>query len=84
MAGAIRCSSSEITPFVVRVAAIVGSLRKASFNQGPCSQILKDIPSLEIEHIKIDQLPFVNTDLEVGGGFPEAVKRVSCSSASSR
>ncbi|KAI5077378.1 hypothetical protein GOP47_0007202 [Adiantum capillus-veneris] len=77
MAGAIRCSSTEASPSVVRVAAVAGSLRKASFNQGlvrAAIEISKDIPGLEIEHIKIDQLPFVNTDLEVGGGFPEAVE----------
>ncbi|MCO5605089.1 hypothetical protein L7F22_059267 [Adiantum nelumboides] len=77
MAGPVLCSSTEASPSVIRVAAIAGSLRKASFNQGllrAAIEISKDIPTLEIEHVKIDHLPFVNTDLEVGGRFPEKVE----------
>ena len=37
-------------------------------------EISKDIPGLEIEQLHIDPLPFVNTDLEVNGRFPEAVE----------
>ncbi|KAH7285405.1 hypothetical protein KP509_33G026700 [Ceratopteris richardii] len=72
----IRCFSSE-SPSVIRVAAIAGSLRKASFNQGlvrAAIEVSKDIPGLEVEHVKIDRLPFVNTDLEADGRFPDAVE----------
>lgn len=72
----VRSSSSE-APSVTKVAAIAGSLRKGSTNQGlirAAIEISKDIPGLEIEHLQISQLPFVNTDLEVGGHFPEAVE----------
>lgn len=77
MAGSIRCSSSQAPP-VVKVAAIAGSLRKGSTNQGlirAAIELSKDIPGLQIAHIQINQLPFVNTDLEVGDRFPDAVEQ---------
>jgi hypothetical protein len=40
----------------------------------PAIEVSKDIPGLEIEQLFIDSLPFVNTDLEVGGRFPEPVE----------
>ncbi|XP_078444923.1 NADPH:quinone oxidoreductase [Wolffia australiana] len=64
---------------VLQVAAICGSLRKASFNRGLIRGAIQlcesgAVDGLWIEHISIDALPFLNTDLEVGGEFPAAVE----------
>ncbi|KAJ7295634.1 hypothetical protein O6H91_08G080200 [Diphasiastrum complanatum] len=64
---------------VIKIAAISGSLRRASFHAGmirAAIEIAKEnIPDVEIEVLKIGDLPFVNTDLEVDGRFPEVVER---------
>ncbi|XP_073142026.1 NADPH:quinone oxidoreductase-like [Henckelia pumila] len=65
------------TPPIVKVAALSGSLRKGSFNQGlirAAIEISKSINGLEIEHVDISPLPFLNTDLEVNGTYPPAVE----------
>ncbi|KAH7428865.1 hypothetical protein KP509_09G020500 [Ceratopteris richardii] len=42
-------------------------------------EVSKDIPGLEVEHVKIDKLPFLNTDLEVNGRFPDEVEEFRAS-----
>ncbi|CAL4972096.1 unnamed protein product [Urochloa decumbens] len=63
---------------VLRVAAISGSLRRASANTGlirAAAQICKEsIPGMQVHHVDISELPLLNTDLEVDGGFPPAVE----------
>jgi NAD(P)H-dependent FMN reductase len=63
---------------VLKVVAICGSLRKASCNSGlirAAIEIAKEsIPDMEIELVDISNLPFLNTDLEVDGRFPDAVE----------
>ncbi|XP_037449830.1 probable NADPH:quinone oxidoreductase 2 [Triticum dicoccoides] len=63
---------------VLRVAAISGSLRRASANTGlirAAAEICREsIPGLQIDHVDISELPLLNTDLEAGGGFPPAVE----------
>uniref|UniRef100_A0A0C9QR00 NAD(P)H dehydrogenase (quinone) n=1 Tax=Wollemia nobilis TaxID=56998 RepID=A0A0C9QR00_9CONI len=65
---------------VIKVVAIAGSLRKASFNRGliRCAiEIAKEcIPEMEIELLDIGHLPFVNTDLEIDKSFPQAVEEL--------
>lgn len=62
---------------VLKVVAICGSLRKASHNRGlirTAIEIVEEsIPGMEIELIDISNLPFLNTDLEVDGRFPDVV-----------
>ncbi|XP_051228330.1 probable NADPH:quinone oxidoreductase 2 [Lolium perenne] len=64
----------------LRVAAISGSLRRASANTGLIRAAAKlceeSIPGLQIDHVDISGLPLVNTDLENAGGsvFPAAVE----------
>ncbi|XP_008806558.1 NADPH:quinone oxidoreductase-like [Phoenix dactylifera] len=62
----------------IRVAAICGSLRKASFNRGliRCAIELcsESIPGMRIEHVDIEPLPFCNPDLEIDGKFPPPVE----------
>ncbi|KAH7850007.1 hypothetical protein Vadar_026466 [Vaccinium darrowii] len=63
---------------VIKVAAICGSLRKASFNRSllrSAIQLCKEsIKGMEIEYIDIAPLPMQNTDLEVNGTYPPAVE----------
>lgn len=63
---------------IIKVAAICGSLRKASFNRGlirSAIEISKEsMNGMQIEYVDISPLPFLNTDLEVNGTFPEAVE----------
>ncbi|KAL5732510.1 hypothetical protein ACOSQ2_032202 [Xanthoceras sorbifolium] len=67
-------------PVVIKVAALCGSLRKASFNRGlihSAIQILSEkswMNRMEIEYIDISELPMLNTDLEVDGTFPPQVE----------
>lgn len=62
----------------IKVAAIAGSLRKGSFNRGLIRSAIEiareSIPYVQITPVEIGDLPFVNTDLEVGNRFPEAVE----------
>ncbi|XP_062088228.1 NADPH:quinone oxidoreductase [Humulus lupulus] len=65
---------------IIKVAALCGSLRKASFNYGlihSAIQLSKEPifkGLLDIEYIDISPLPMLNTDLEVNGTFPPAVE----------
>ncbi|KAL5570613.1 hypothetical protein UlMin_027188 [Ulmus minor] len=63
---------------LIKVAAISGSLRKASFNRGllrSAIEISKEsIPGLEITYVDISELPLINTDLEINGTYPPAVE----------
>ncbi|XP_010922198.1 NADPH:quinone oxidoreductase [Elaeis guineensis] len=62
----------------IKVAAISGSLRKASRTRGliRCAMELcnESIPGLQIEHVDIEPLPFLNTDLEIAGKYPPPVE----------
>ncbi|XP_048568740.1 probable NADPH:quinone oxidoreductase 2 [Triticum urartu] len=65
---------------VLTVAAISGSLRRASANAGLIRASAKmceeSIPGLQIDHVDISHLPLLNTDLENvdGKAFPAAVE----------
>ncbi|KAK5834805.1 quinone oxidoreductase -like protein [Gossypium arboreum] len=63
---------------VIKVAAICGSLRKASYNRGLIRTALEltkeSIAGLQMEYIDISPLPMLDTDLEVDGKFPPAVE----------
>ncbi|KAL5227507.1 hypothetical protein ABZP36_015772 [Zizania latifolia] len=60
------------------VVAISGSLRRGSANTGlirAAKEICEEsIPGLHINHVDISDLPLLNTDLEIDGGFPPAVE----------
>ncbi|CAN4108492.1 unnamed protein product [Withania somnifera] len=66
------------TQSVIKVAAVCGSLRQASYHRGllhAAMEICKDsIKGMEIEYIDLSSLPFLNTDLEVNGTYPPAVE----------
>ncbi|XP_077242425.1 NADPH:quinone oxidoreductase [Tasmannia lanceolata] len=63
---------------VIKVAALCGSLRKASFNHGlirACIEVCNEsINNMSIEYIDISALPFLNTDLEINGSYPTPVE----------
>ncbi|CAO2816136.1 unnamed protein product [Amaranthus hypochondriacus] len=65
---------------VIKVAALCGSLRKASFNRGLVRAAMKMckesvVEGMEIEDIEISELPMMNEDLEVNGTFPWTVQQ---------
>ncbi|XP_057976913.1 NADPH:quinone oxidoreductase-like [Malania oleifera] len=68
----------EVVKPAIRVAALCGSLRKASFNRGLIRAAMKlckeSIPGMEIEYIDVAPLPMLNTDLEIHGKFPPVVE----------
>ncbi|CAM0885063.1 unnamed protein product [Alopecurus aequalis] len=64
---------------VLRVAAVCGSLRKASYNRGllrAAAEVCDEsIPGLRVDHVDISILPLLNTDLQTSdGGFPPTVE----------
>ncbi|XP_059645755.1 NADPH:quinone oxidoreductase-like [Cornus florida] len=63
---------------IIKVAALCGSIRKASFNRGLLHYAIKlsreSINGLQIEYVDIAPLPMLNTDLEKDGRFPPAVE----------
>ncbi|KAI3981642.1 hypothetical protein MKX01_000120 [Papaver californicum] len=63
---------------MIKVAALCGSLRKASYHRGLINSAIQicneSIPGMKIEFINIEHLPFVNQDLEVDGTFPPVVE----------
>ncbi|XP_059649274.1 NADPH:quinone oxidoreductase-like [Cornus florida] len=63
---------------IIKVAALCGSLRTASFNRGLLHYAIKlskeSINSLQMEYVDIAPLPMLNTDLEKDGRFPPAVE----------
>ncbi|KAG9459645.1 hypothetical protein H6P81_004153 [Aristolochia fimbriata] len=67
-----------VTQPAIKVAALCGSLRRASYNRGllrSAAQICGEaIPGMQIEYVEIDSLPFLNTDLEVAGTYPPVVE----------
>ncbi|GJM91863.1 hypothetical protein PR202_ga08281 [Eleusine coracana subsp. coracana] len=54
---------------ILRVAAVCGSIRKASFNRGllrAAAEVCEEsIPGLRIDHLDISDLPLMNPDLEI-------------------
>ncbi|XXG76849.1 hypothetical protein AAC387_Pa08g1124 [Persea americana] len=73
MEGAIATAKPAI-----KVAALCGSLRKASCHRGLVRAAIQlcseSIEGMHIEYVDIKPLPFLNTDLESGGSFPEPVE----------
>ncbi|KAJ9190560.1 hypothetical protein P3X46_001747 [Hevea brasiliensis] len=63
---------------VIKVAALSGSLRKASFNSGLIRSAIglskESVTGVQIEHVDISQLPLLNTDLIVNGTYPTVVE----------
>uniref|UniRef100_A0A453GP74 NAD(P)H dehydrogenase (quinone) n=5 Tax=Triticinae TaxID=1648030 RepID=A0A453GP74_AEGTS len=64
---------------ILRVAAVCGSLRRASYNRGllrAAAEVCEEsVPGMRVEHVDISALPLLNTDLETpDGGFPPAVE----------
>ncbi|KDP40536.1 hypothetical protein JCGZ_24535 [Jatropha curcas] len=63
---------------VIKIAALSGSIRKASFNSGLIRSAIEvskeSVNGVQIEQIDISQLPILNTDLIVDGAFPPAVE----------
>ncbi|KAL8098258.1 NADPH:quinone oxidoreductase [Apium graveolens] len=63
---------------VIKVVAISGSIRKASFNLGLIRSVIdisKELNNgVNVEYVDISPLPMLNTDLEVNGSFPVAVE----------
>ncbi|OAY82011.1 NADPH:quinone oxidoreductase [Ananas comosus] len=64
---------------MIKVAAVCGSLRKGSYNRGLIRSAIEmcggngPVAGMQIELVDIAPLPFLNTDLEVDGGFPAPV-----------
>ncbi|KAL0923087.1 hypothetical protein M5K25_007132 [Dendrobium thyrsiflorum] len=62
----------------IKVVAISGSLRKASFNSGLVRSAVElsreSIDGIEIEHVDISELPLLNTDLEANGTYPPVIE----------
>lgn len=75
----MEAAAASVKP-ILRVAAICGSLRKASYNRGllrAAAEVCEEsIPGLRVEHVDISDLPLLNIDLETdgGAGFPPAVE----------
>ncbi|XP_015946928.1 NADPH:quinone oxidoreductase [Arachis duranensis] len=63
---------------MIKVAALCGSLRKASFNRGLLRAAIElsqeQITGLHVEFIDTSSLPMLNTDLEQNGRFPPEVE----------
>ncbi|XP_027356175.1 NADPH:quinone oxidoreductase-like [Abrus precatorius] len=63
---------------VIKVAALSGSLRRASYNSGLIRAAIElskgAIEGIEIEFIDISELPMLNTDLENQGTYPQIVE----------
>ncbi|KAJ4709516.1 NADPH:quinone oxidoreductase [Melia azedarach] len=68
----------EATQQAIKVVALSGSLRKASFNRGlirAAIDLTKErVKGMEIEYVDISPLPMLNTDLEVAGTYPPVVE----------
>lgn len=63
---------------VIKVAALSGSLKKASSHTGLIRAAIElskgEIEGIEIEFIEISELPMLNTDLENNGTYPPIVE----------
>ncbi|XP_010065742.2 NADPH:quinone oxidoreductase [Eucalyptus grandis] len=70
--------STGVASPVIKVAAICGSIRKASSNRGLIRSAIEiceeSVKGMQIELIDVSPLPMINTDLEVNGRFPPAVE----------
>ncbi|KAI6678327.1 hypothetical protein NL676_039123 [Syzygium grande] len=70
--------STVVASPVIKVAAICGSIRKASSNRGLLRSAIEiceeSVKGMQIELIDVSSLPMINTDLEVDGRFPPAVE----------
>ncbi|KNA15302.1 hypothetical protein SOVF_099180 [Spinacia oleracea] len=73
----MEAAAAALKP-VINVAAICGSLRKASYNRGLLRAAMKlsteSIEGMKINYIDISPLPLINTDLEVDGTYPPVVE----------
>ncbi|KAL6129434.1 hypothetical protein ACLB2K_072784 [Fragaria x ananassa] len=61
----------------IKIAAVSGSLRQASYNRGlirSAIELSKAMEGVQIEYIDIAPLPLINTDLEKDGSFPPAIE----------
>ncbi|KAK1279208.1 putative NADPH:quinone oxidoreductase 1 [Acorus gramineus] len=71
-------AAAEDAKPVIRIAAICGSLRKASFNRGLIRAAVaiceESITGMKIDYIDVEGLPFYNMDLEENGYFPSPVE----------
>ncbi|KAF9611797.1 hypothetical protein IFM89_035782 [Coptis chinensis] len=71
-------AASVVIQPMIKVAALCGSLRKASYSRGLVNSAVQianeSIPGLQIEFIEIEPLPFINMDLEVNGTYPLVVE----------
>ncbi|KAI3510572.1 hypothetical protein L1887_17675 [Cichorium endivia] len=63
---------------IINVAAICGSLRKASYNHGLIRSAIdltkQSVDGMAIEYVDISPLPMLNTDLEIDGKYPPPVE----------
>ncbi|XP_065867962.1 NADPH:quinone oxidoreductase-like [Euphorbia lathyris] len=63
---------------VIKIGAISGSLRKASFNTGLIRSAIEvsneSVTGIEIEHIDISSLPMLNADLIENSNYPPVVQ----------
>ncbi|XP_056159507.1 NADPH:quinone oxidoreductase-like isoform X2 [Syzygium oleosum] len=70
--------STVVASPMIKVAAICGSIRKASSNRGLLRSAIEiceeSVKGMQIELIDVSSLPMINTDLEVDGRFPLAVE----------
>ncbi|KAK7323358.1 hypothetical protein VNO77_26829 [Canavalia gladiata] len=73
MAAVAGASSSAI-----KVVALSGSLRRGSYHSGLIRHAVElskgSVEGMEIEHVDISLLPFVNTDLEKDGTYPPEIE----------
>ncbi|KAI4332986.1 hypothetical protein L6164_017844 [Bauhinia variegata] len=62
----------------IKVAAICGSLRKASYNRGLIRAAIElskeEIDGIHVEYLETSSLPMINPDLEVEGTYPAEVE----------
>ncbi|KAF7836213.1 NADPH:quinone oxidoreductase-like [Senna tora] len=65
-------------PQAIKVAAICGSLRKASYNRGLIRAAMEmskeEMEGVIMEYVEISSLPMMNADLEVEGAYPPEVE----------
>src|SRR5699024_246717 len=58
---------------MIKIAVLVGSLRKESFSKKLANNIMKLFPeNYEAEIVQIDQLPFYNQDFDDEGNVPDS------------
>ncbi|KVH88040.1 NADPH:quinone oxidoreductase-like [Cynara cardunculus var. scolymus] len=71
-------SAIVVKPPIINVAAICGSLRKASFNHSLIRSAIdlskQSVEGMSIQYVDLSPLPMLNTDLEIDGKYPPAVE----------